>query len=463
MDAAIPLARNIVNTKYEDMTPEVLDIAKKGVLDNLGNALGGSTVPGCKEVVELIKDWGGKEESTIFAYGGKIPAIHAAQVNSMMSEALTYSDTHDVTGQHPSIVVLPVCWAIAEQKGTTSGKEFLTAAILGVDLSCRMALAPKYTTDIYGDGWFNSVVFGYFAAAATAGKLLGFDEEIMLNAFGIAHPQASGAQQLSDELSILSTSCPSFAARGGICAAKMAEKGIKASHNSLEGNWGIYGIFYRGNYDRDALTADLGKRFEGINVSLKPYPCCRWTHQFIEATLALREEHAIKPEDVAEIITFVGENTRALVCEPLELKRNPDSNVAAQVNVPWTVATAILYGKVGLKDFTPEAIRNEVVLRMAQKVIPKLYESLNRFGQEPGIVEIRTSDGQVFSKRVEADSLYGSPKNPMSWDTVINKFKECASYAVKPVPSENLEKVIEMVQRLEEVDNVSSIVQLISP
>ena len=180
-DVAITLARNVANVQYENLPTEVVEITKKHILDELGAIVGGSAALGCRELVEQIKEWGGKEESTILVWGGRVPAHHAAQVNSTMSHALEYDDTHPISADHAGAAVIPAGFAIAERKGKIRGKELITAIALGIDLSYRLALAPKYRTKYCHDGWWPSQLHGYFGAAATVGKILGFDEKKTLS------------------------------------------------------------------------------------------------------------------------------------------------------------------------------------------------------------------------------------------------------------------------------------------
>ncbi len=458
MDPAITLAKYTLNLKYQDIPAETVEATKKDVLDLLATTLGGSAAPGCREVVELIKEWGGKEESTILVYGGKVPAPHAAQVNASMGHALDYDDCHDPAGHHPAVAVIPSCFAIAERRGKVSGQEFLAAVNAGIDISCRLALATRFRTDVLYDGFNSTTVYGAFAAAAATGKLLGLDEKKMINALGFAYEQASGNFQCIDDGALSKRMGPGFAARGGIVSALMAEKGITAAQNSLLGKWGLYSIYYGGGVDLDALTGELGERFETANVSLKAYPCCKLTHTFIDASLALKKEYNLKVEDIAEATAFVGHRAHA-ICEPGDIKRSPRTIVDAQFSVPWNVANALVGGKVGMLDFTAEHIKDEVVLQVAQKVKVKVDDSLTRSAIEPAIVEVRTRDGRVLTRRV--DYSYGTPQNPMTWDSLMDKLAECAARAARPIHRQNLEKVFDMVQRLEHLDDASQVVRLL--
>ena len=130
MDAARAFAKNAIRARYEDIPGEALKGTKADILDTLGTALAGSTAAGCREIASLVKEWGGKKESSIIYCKKKVPAPMAAQVNSTMGHALDYDDVHDPAVMHPGVVIIPVCMAVAERKGKVSGREFITAVAL---------------------------------------------------------------------------------------------------------------------------------------------------------------------------------------------------------------------------------------------------------------------------------------------------------------------------------------------
>jgi len=139
MDAIYLFAKNFIGVEYGDLPREVIEVTKKEVLDLLGVSLAGFTAPGVQELLELVRDWGGKRESSIICCKQKVPAPMAAQVNATMGHALDYDDVHDPAVLHPGVVIIPTCMAVAERKGGVSGREFITAVVLGVDMLCRMA------------------------------------------------------------------------------------------------------------------------------------------------------------------------------------------------------------------------------------------------------------------------------------------------------------------------------------
>ena len=457
MDVIYTLAQTVADISYDKLPTDVVEVTKKQILDSLAVALAGSTSPGIGELVEIVKDWGGKKESSLWVYGGKLPCVSAAQANATMIHARDFDDTHDTAVFHPSATVVPTGLAVAERLGGVDGKKLITAVALGVDLSSRLCLAT--IVPMVERGWHFTALHGGFGAAAVAGKLLGLDEEKLVNAFGIAYHQAGGNLQCIDDGAMTKRAGPGFSARNGIMAALMAQKGITGAKNVLQGSHGLFNVYHRGDYNPEVLIANLGERFEGINVSFKPYPCCRYTHAAIDAALALVNEHNLRAEEVDNVTVHVGKSCLDLVCEPLNIKQNPKNIVDSQFSLPWAVASAIVHGKVGIADFTPQAIKDSAILALSNKVTPKLDESLSQKGIEPSIVEIMTKDGGVYSRRV--DTPYGSPENPMSMEAIAVKFWDCASFTVKPLSQKNLERLIRLVAELETIRNVGEVVRLL--
>lgn len=457
MDVIYTLAGNIIDTNYENLPSEVVKATKRLFMDGLGVGLAGSAEAGVSELIDIVRDWDGRRESTVWVYGDRLPCISAAQANATMIHALDYDDTHDVAILHASSVAVPTALAIAEKLGGVDGKRLITAVALAVDLASRLCLANKVS--VFDRGWQYTAIHGNFSAAAITGKLLGLDKETLVSAFGLAYHQAGGNLQCIHDGTLAKRAGPGFAARDGIMAVLMAQKGITGARNVLQGRDGLFNVYHRGDYNPEVLTANLGEKFEVVNLSFKPYPCCRNTNPPIDATLTMVGEYNIKAEDVDSVTIYVSKGAMKLLGEPLNTKQNPSTTVDAQFSIPWTVASAIVQGKVGIAELTPQAIKNKAVLALSNKVTPKLDESLNRMGVSPAIVEIKTKDGKVYSKRV--DTPYGSPENPMNMDAIAAKLRDCASYAAKPLSQKNVEKLIQLVSQLEAVSDVEEVVRLL--
>ena len=130
----------------------------------------------------------------------------------------------------------------------------------------------------------------------------------------------------------------------------------------------------------------------------------------------------------------------------------------ASLSIPFTVAAAIAKGEVNIGTFTPESLKDPATLAVAQKVVPKYDPQFNVPGIPPAIVDIKTKSGEAYSKRV--DFPYGHPKNQVTTDDLLKKFRDCVSYSAKPIPKEKIDKAIESILSLEEIDDVGQIIQL---
>jgi 2-methylcitrate dehydratase PrpD len=458
MDVTLDFVNNFLNTRYEDLPAAAVASAKQEVLDSLATAIGGSSKAGVGELVEIVREWGGTEQATIIAYGLKCPAPNAAQVNGTMIHALDYDDGHQVALVHIGCVAVSTCFATAERMGGKSGKDLITALALGADFDARMAMASRPGKSLIASGWHPTTLFGYLVSAAMAGKLMGLNQEKMLNAIGIAYHQCAGNTQCGFDGALTKRMGPGLASRGGVTSALMAERGITGCKDSLEGKSGMFNLYHGGDYDRKTLTADLGKRFEGAGIGDKPYPCCGFTHAFIDGVLSLRAKYRIPADQVREIKAYGGQSAYGL-CEPLDVKRAPRNIVDAQFSVPWTVATALVKGKVTLEDFTPGAIQKKEILNVSSKVTGYLVEEMSRHGVGPGKVTIIMQDGKEYSELVE--HCLGSVERPMTFDDCAAKFKECSASSVKPLSVDQIDEVINLVGDLEKLPDATKVIKLL--
>jgi len=476
MDAIYLFVKNFIHINYKDLPRDVVEVTKKEILDLLGVSLAGFTAPGVKELLDIVKEWSGKGESSIINCTQKVPAPVAAQVNATMGHALDYDDVHDRAVMHPGVVIIPTCMAVAERKGKVSGREFITAVVLGVDMMCRLGLAtwPGYSpssperkeggfqAERVNQGWHLTTLMGFLGSAGATGKLLGLDEERMLNSFGIAYHQCSGNMQCRIDGAQTKRMGPGFSSRAGIASALMAEKGITGAKNCLEGEQGLYNMYFQGGYDAKTLVMDLGKHFEGVNVSIKPYPCCRGIHTSIDAALALVSEQNIKPEEVMEIRLFADTGGYYALCMPLEVKTKPRNLVDSQFSIPWGVATAVARRHVTMEHFTEGAITSPDILEVASKISVELDTNLGMPDRiPPGKLEIKTNNGQVYLKKV--DDPLGSPEKPMSFDDCARKFRDCASHPGNTLSNEQIENIIELIGQLEQVKDVGEVIKRFRP
>lgn len=340
-----------------------------------------------------------------------------------------------------------------------SGRDFIAAVASGLDVVCRMGLATRYGPN--STGWLLTPLYGYFGAAGAAASILRLGAEGTLMALGIAYSQAAGNNQCIIDGSLTKRLQAGFAASGGVTAALLAQRGLTGPRNTMQGKWGLYNVYQRGEWFPEALTADLGSRFEVVNLSFKPYPCCRYNHTAIDAALQLREE-GLRPGDVEEITVHVGTDGYNAVCSPVESKRRPETIVTAQFSIPYTVATALITGGVSIGDFTEEAICRPAVISIAGKVncvVDPEIDAVDARSISPARMRVPTRSGETRFSSVDIPK--GSAANPLTIEDLSQKFGFCARQAAKPLDEATIRKAVDLIANLEEVDDVSRIMDLL--
>jgi aconitate decarboxylase len=455
MTPAEVIARHTVDRGYDDLPAAVVETTKRLILDALATTIGGSPSTWCRLLVEQAREWGGREESTILPDGHRVPAPYAAWLHSTMIHSLEYDAIHEGSIVHALTAPFPAALAAAESRGHVSGREFIAAVALAVDLTCRIGLATQSSMTFY-----RGATCGGFGAAAGAAKLWGFDVETMLNALGIVYSQLSGTLQSHREGSSVNTMQSGFGAKAGIVAAALARRGITGPHECFTGPFGYYALYEGGNYDQSALLGDLGMRYEVLNISQKPYPCGRLTHGAVELALALHRDQAIHTDDIAQITVAASPFVQRLVGRPFAPARgNP---LDARLSLPFTVANALLRGRMDIGDAEGSSLADSALHTLAQKVTVVVDAELAPANAPaPQRLEITTRRGERIVRRI--DVLKGAPGRLLTWDETVEKFWTCWRYANPPLPEHNGQQVIERLASLEREGDIGAIVHLLRP
>ncbi|SAK53928.1 MmgE/PrpD family protein [Caballeronia calidae] len=413
--------------EFSDIPGSVVSAARLNVFDTLACSIAGFQAPGVQEVLSIVREWGGKPEAAVFWTDLRVPAPQAAWINGIMSHACDYDDTHDKAILHGGISVLPAALAavgVADHK--VSGKEFYAAVVSGLELICRLGVATRI--GLIQAGFIYSALFSYFAAAATAARVLRLSPEETLNAIGIAYSQAAGTHQVTRDGALTKRMQPGFGARAALTAVTMARKGVTGAQRIFEGEDGLGRTYLQSSLDPDTLRQGLGQRWHLEDLAYKPYPCCRMNHCAIDAALQVRAQAGFDWTKVTEIRVMVNSQGNQAVGVPLETRRSPSTVVQAQFSICYNIACALVNGKVGLSDFTAESLSRSDVLSVAARVTPIVDEEFERkFGRNvtPARVEA-VCNGKVFTAQVE--EAKGGSLSPMSNQDLRRKLEDCLSF-----------------------------------
>jgi len=456
METERKLAQFVSDTEFADLPQEPLYVIKNVVLTTLGTTMAGATREGCEAVVNQVKEWGGKEEATILIHGGKVPAYNAAFANSFMARALDIDDAM-FPGMHLGSSSVPAALATAELAGGCSGKEFLTALVLGHEIASRINSISDY------DGFDPTGVCTIFAAATVAGKILRLNSTQMLDTLALAFNKSGGSFQCNVDGALAVRAIQGFVAQGGIISAQLAQKGINGPKNFIDGVHGYFHLYAKDKYNSAALTDKLGQRFEVSTKTLfKKYPSCAATAGSINAILGLIREKNLTPESVARIDIRVTPfpSVYKLVGHQFEIGQNPRIN--AQFNIQYCVANALLRKSSRLQHFEESQIREPRIMELTRKIHVAPDPALDLGRPEFHLrtdMKVATTGGDVYHKVV--DIPRGAPGNPMTSEEHQECFRDYVNYAGKPLPSENVDKIVSMVGRLEEVEDVCSLIPLL--
>ena len=464
------LSRFIAETEYSDLPEAITDRVKKSILDTIGIIMpAAELMPDLKAAIDLRIDAGGREESAVLGYGVKLPSWAATFANGIRGHALDYADGHLEAVFRIGIATIPAALALAERRGKVSGKELITAVAVAEEFLCRLGVANARRRTTMGP-WHEGILFGNFGATAAAARMLNLTADETDRALGIAYLKVGGTLAVVNPDANIRGMYAGFIGETAVMAALLAQKGIQGPRGCLGSKDGLFDVYLHGAYDRAALVDELGKEFELINLSFKPWPACAFAHPFIDAMLGIRWEYSIRADDIERIDVFYGEVVRKLrLCNPINIATGsvPTTDNDGKRSIPFNVALAALKGKVSLRDFNPEGLRDIEVLKMAEKVRGELDSALDegqftRKGTQlpPGKVVVTTRRGQTHTKRV--DIPYGHHQNPMKFVDLVEKFRDCLSLSRRPVSARDTERVIEMILHLEDIDDIRDVIKLLA-
>lgn len=460
-DLVVDLAHFAATIETACLDAAVVEAVKTNILDTLSCALAGSSAPAIAEVSGLVQEWGGAPQADMFVFGGKFPAHHAAWVNGGMSHARDYDDTHDAAVLHAGVSAVAAAIAAGQMRGNLSGAALIAAVAAGLETTCRLGVACKL--DIIESGFIYTSLLGYFGATAAAGRAYGLSADEMVNAFGIVYSSVAGNHQVTRDASLMKRLQPGLAAQAAVVAVQLAKRGIRGAQNVFEGIDGFFRVYLRNEVDSAAVREDLGRRFELLNLSYKPYPCCRAVHTTANAVLQLRAQTGRSARDIKSMRVGVTGPGYQMVCVPEHVRLAPRTIVEAQFSIPYAAAAAWIDGELGLRHFSDEGLQRKDVLDLTSRVKTYVDAEIDRDWSRfitPAKVVAEFQDGETAETRV--DYPKGHPKNGMTESEFAAKAVDCATYAATPMPADTAARLIATVAALETAPDISALVQVMT-
>jgi 2-methylcitrate dehydratase PrpD len=403
------LARCVVETRWQDLPPQITHQAKRSLMNFFAVALTGCRNATIETALRSLALFSGGKQAALIGRRERIDALNAAFLNAAGSNVLDFCDTHVPTAIHPTAPLAPPLLALGELQ-RVGGRDLLLALVLGQEVECRIGLAMSPSH--YSKGWHITATCGVFGAAAGSGKLLALDPAQMVWALGTAATQAAGLCEC------LGTPAKSVgvgnAARNGLWAALLAADGFEGPDEPLAGKQGYYNAL--GETPKlEALTEGLRERWEIMPTSYKPYPCGFVLHPVLDCVLDWRRDN----QDAAvERVVVTGNPLMALRAD----RPNITAGRESQVSVQHAVAAGLVTGKAGLDQFTDACVNDPKVLALRRKV--ELRQDA-KFSTVAAAVAITTADGKTYE--LSQAAARGSDANPMSDKDLEDKLHEAAA------------------------------------
>jgi 2-methylcitrate dehydratase PrpD len=444
------LADYAAGLRYEDLPTDVRELAHLVLLDTLGCALAGSTTD---EVIKIRQAMtaanAGAGDTILWGTSEKLPLPFAVLVNGAAVHAREMDDFGGCA--HSGSVVIPAALGTAAREGAC-GRELLTAIVVGYDIAKRVMDGGGGYLAFKEVGWHSTSTCGGFGAAVAAGRLLGLDAKRLQWAIGYAGSNAGGTWAFIPEGAMSKRVHPGFASQTGVISAYLAASDVTAPESIFEAEWGgYYPTYVPGKATPERATEDLGTDFRIRQVGCKPYAACRGIHSSIDAVLAMRNTHHVKPSDVVKVIVR-GSRTHVKQLG----KQAVQTALDAQMSLPYSIAVALETGGAMLDQYSAEALGRSSVLTLAQRVTV-VHEPSVPDGAEP-YVDIELKNGERLSERVMV--ARGDHANPLSEAEIVSKFRVTAGQAFDAAHVARIEKA---VREIAKSDNVRTLDELMRP
>lgn len=437
------LAKFASSLSFEIIPKATLKQIKNHLLDSLGVGLAGSTQETARICYKTLSAMEGLPESTVIGEKKKLPSSSAAFINGTSIHSIELDDGRAGAAVHPGASILATSLAVSEA-GAKGGKEFLLSALIGYEVTLRLAMAmfPHHRRM----GFHPTATCGTFGAALAAGKILGLSAPEMVNALGIAGTFASGLREGKGDALMMKRIHGGKAAQSGILAALLSKNGFKAPETIFEGNNGFFRLFSK-EYDPKKITEGLGESFVTDQCYYKPYSCCRHFHAPIDSLLELIKKNNPKPENIEHIhLKIYREGT-------YYDEKEPKNMLDAQFSLPYTLAVVLYDHKALLEQFGEDKINHQGIKELASKVTiefdPNLDEEFVKNKKMAHLLEIKCKDGNILNNRV--DYPKGSERNPFTDEEIFEKFQNLASMALN---KERISTIVSLWKDIEETKNI---------
>lgn len=417
----------VLGLQWEDLPQAVQTQAKRCLKDIIGTAAGSLALPTSSQAEALVSAQYGSGDVPLWFKGRKSSLVGAAFFNALTIDSLDCHDGFRPNKGHAGATVVPVAIGACSLR-QVSGKELLTAIVMGYEVACRAGLAIH---KLYAPMYHASGTWAALGAAAAGARVMGLSPEVLDKTLGIAEYYApiSPILRCTTHPSVVKDGAGAGAWAG---AMALAMQGLKMP--------GLPSIFVADSLGKEQMTT-LGRDWIILRQYFKPYPTCRWTQPVVEGALYLQRKYKFtyKEIELIEVETFdVGADL---------VKFPPEHTDGAQYCTPWAVAAMLVDGELGVDQIHPNRLSDPEILALGRRVKTRIAQDIQKRFPEECLARtiITLKDGRKLTSPTM--SARGDYTNPLSKTEMDNKFKQLVTRTLGQKMFEKLCAVLDTLEQ----------------
>ncbi|HVY86958.1 MAG TPA: MmgE/PrpD family protein [Caulobacterales bacterium] len=439
------LAEFATKLRYEDLTPDVIAMAKRSILDSFGCGVFGANTPWTQAVTRVVNGLGQAQRASAWGQKGKADVLGASFINGTSAQGYELDDCHDQSMSHYGAGVIPAVMACSEDFGNVSGKDMILAVVAGYELGTR--IGNTVSPSAFHTGFHPCGLTSTFGSAAAIGKLIKLDTEKYINCLGLAGSQAAGL--MAAQFGAMAKRFHSGkASQNGIIAAYCAREGLTGVRDVIEAEYGGFCSSYSREYDLSWATKGLGAgHWEIMKNGFKRYSSLASSQATAECLRILREQHNLRGEDVERV--DVGTTNMVYVhCGWPYKPMNPPETIAAQMNLPFVAAVMLLEGNAFIDQFQDSKLTDPTIMNLADRVIVTVDPELDALGKDE-MRAVRVTVTMRNGKQYKHSLLYrpGHCMNPIPDEALRAKFRDLAGRVIKESACARIETIVENLDK----------------
>jgi 2-methylcitrate dehydratase PrpD len=412
------LAQFVAETQWAEIPPAVQQHAKLVLLDTLGVILAGAEQPEVQQLRERLLATAGTGATVLAGGWPTCDPRTAALLNGIAGRSIELCEGHRYVPCQGAVQAVPGVLAVGEW-ATSTGREMLSALILGYDVAVRLGAALTARPLVHQNG--QAPLLGAVAAGA---RLRG------LNAAETSRALRIGATLvLTSSYTNAVAGATTLNVAGGMSgfaaalAPELALAGFAAQDNAIEE---ALSSLVGDGFRPDGLLDELGMRWEISRNYFRLRACCNPMYAALDAledTLA-----ALHPRpDEIERIDVATYRFAAVMRNP-----NPPNYFAAKYSLPHAAAAVVVRGNAGYGSFTETVVHDPTIAALRQRVHiaedPEMTAVAPRL--KPARVTLTLKDGRQSTHTCE--SARGDFQRPYQEAELREKFRELAGLVLVP-------------------------------